>query len=289
MDGVHFIGIEEYGVFKARFYPSGDELKPSDWALAKTITEGVTIVDEMLEIDAFDGKRKIILNYTSPILGDEGIVQGAVVVNNEITTLIDAQESLRKAKYGAEAANKAKSEFLANMSHEIRTPLNGIMGMLQLMNTTTLNLEQKDFVGHALQSSKRLLRLLTDILDLSRVEAGKLDISTELFDLRDAMDGVVQLFTPLAREKQLELRTQINTSIPDNMLGDQARLQQVLSNLVGNAIKFTNMGHIEIAVHPMPPKGPKEYRILFSVSDTGIGIADDMLGKLFSPFTQVEG
>jgi light-regulated signal transduction histidine kinase (bacteriophytochrome)/CheY-like chemotaxis protein len=188
----------------------------------------------------------------------------------------------------AEAASKTKSEFLANMSHELRTPMNGIMGMLQLMYTTPLDQEQKEYLDHSLNSSRRLLRLLTDILDLSKVESGKLHIVQQEFNFSDLLEGTFQLMNPLAREKNIDLRLHVNTAIPTKLIGDFTRVQQVLLNLVGNAIKFTREGYVMIEAHPLKPRTPNEYRVLFSVSDTGIGIPDDSLKTLFQPFTQVE-
>ncbi|MDQ7833607.1 MAG: ATP-binding protein [Desulfovibrionaceae bacterium] len=198
-----------------------------------------------------------------------------------------AEMELLHAKAKAEAANQAKSEFLANMSHEIRTPLNGIMGMLQLLHGTSITDEQKEYVLAAVHSSKRLAQLLSDILDLSRVEAGKMEICMEDFELKDVMDAIVQLFQPTAKNKNLNILVHINPDVPARLNGDAARLQQVLSNLVGNAIKFTKKGHVDIEVHSLPPRDQNEFRLLFSVADTGIGIADNKLEKLFRPFTQV--
>ncbi len=213
--------------------------------------------------------------------------KGVIWVVDDLSRRKALEEQLTKAKDAAEAANQAKSEFLANMSHEIRTPLNGIMGMLQLMQTTAIDGEQTEYIVTAVRSCKRLTRLLSDILDLSRVEAGKMEISMNVFELRDVMDAVVQLFTPTAREKKLGIRVHIDPAIPATLKGDAARLQQVLGNLVGNAIKFTRIGRIEIDAHALPPRNPDEYRVLFSVADTGIGIPDDKLGMLFKPFSQV--
>ncbi|MDD3311759.1 transporter substrate-binding domain-containing protein [Pseudodesulfovibrio sp.] len=200
-----------------------------------------------------------------------------------------SERVLRDARDAAEAANRAKSEFLANMSHEIRTPLNGIVGMLKLIETTPLNGEQADYVGTAIQSSNRLTRLLSDILDLSRVEADRLEIVRESFDPGDAMAAIGQLFGPSAREKGLEFRVRMAPDMPARVLGDAVRLQQILSNVVGNAIKFTNEGSVEVEASLLPPARPEERRLLFTVRDTGIGIGDQALGTLFSPFTQADG
>ncbi|WP_051260945.1 ATP-binding protein [Desulfovibrio inopinatus] len=193
-----------------------------------------------------------------------------------------------KAKFEAEKANAAKTIFLANMSHEIRTPLNGIVGMLQLLKRTSLNDDQREYIEYAFRASGRLTQLLSDILDLSKVEAGRMTLASELFDFKDTMNAIEQLFDPNAKEKDLALRMYIDPNIPCWMMGDALRLQQILSNLVGNAIKFTHTGSIEVQAYHLPSSKNDECRVLFSVSDTGIGMDNAMLKKLFTPFSQEE-
>ncbi len=208
-------------------------------------------------------------------------------VTTDITEAKRTHEALRAAKDAAEAASRAKSEFLANMSHEIRTPLNGILGMLQLIKHTPLDMTQGEYVDVATQSSLRLTRLLTDILDLSRIEAGRLPMVTEPFSLAEALGSVEQLFRPVALQTGVDLRVKVDPAIPESLLGDPLRLQQIFNNLVGNASKFTSSGSIEVTAHPLPEFQAGQFRVLFTVVDTGCGIPDDKLDDIFQPFTQV--
>ncbi|SMP50192.1 PAS domain S-box-containing protein [Desulfonatronum zhilinae] len=280
---------EKYGVFKARRLPSGEEIAPNDWALARTVNSGETIVDELLEIDAFDGKKKIILNYTAPVLDENGKIEAAIIVNQDVTSRYLAEEALLTAKEQAEAANRAKSEFLANMSHEIRTPINGIMGMLQLLKTTKLDAKQHRYIQLATGSAERLTRLLSDILDLSRVEARKMEIHESTFRLDELQDSITGLFTVTAQSKGIALECTVDPAIPPRLVGDEARVRQILFNLVGNALKFSDAGKITVEMVPIRSWKPEAVRILFAVTDTGIGIPENKLKDLFQPFTQVDG
>jgi PAS domain S-box-containing protein len=209
-----------------------------------------------------------------------------------IDTHVDIHERKRMeielltAKEGAVAANQAKSEFLANMSHEIRTPLNGIMGMLQLLETAVQDREQREFCTLALHSTNRLTRLLSDILDLSSIEAGKMDIRTEPFNLREMLQQAIDLFMPISVQSRVCLELQTDPNIATHVQGDALRLQQVLTNLIGNAFKFTEHGRILVEAHPLPSRTDSERRVFFTVSDTGSGIPEESLKNLFQPFTQ---
>lgn len=197
------------------------------------------------------------------------------------------ERALRKSQQIAVAASRAKSEFLANMSHEIRTPLNGVMGMLQLLQDTELNTEQKELADYSILSTRRLTNLLSDILDLSRVEAGKLDLRMEVVNLHDVMASVEQLFRPTAREKGVEIKFQVAPGLSSGLMGDVTRLQQILCNIVGNAVKFTDTGMVHVQAYPLPFSKPNELRVLFSVADTGIGISEEKMDTIFDPFEQV--
>jgi len=202
--------------------------------------------------------------------------------------LLQKQSELLEEKAKAESANHAKTIFLANMSHELRTPLTGIMGMHQLLITTRLSDMQKEYVELAVQSAERLASLLSDILDLTRIESGALGLSEKTFDLREALSFVEQLFSSSCQEKGLSLEVAIGDATENHLFGDPVRMQQILNNLVGNAIKFTEKGHIRLEVSPLPDNTPEHYRILFSISDTGIGIEDDYIDSLFEAFTQAD-
>ncbi len=218
-----------------------------------------------------------------------GAIVGIMGVNVDLTDRRRMECDLRAAKEGAEAANRTKSEFLANMSHEVRTPLNGILGTLQLLRTTPLDAEQQEYLLAAIKSSHRLTQLLSDILDLSKIEAGKLSCQKNVFEIRQLRQSVLDLFAQAARDKGLQLAFTVDDALPRRLVGDETRLRQILFNLVGNAVKFTPQGQVAIEATLLPCADRDRAPVLFTVSDTGIGIPDDQLHYIFEPFSQIEG
>ncbi|PZO40515.1 MAG: hypothetical protein DCF19_11470 [Pseudanabaena frigida] len=196
--------------------------------------------------------------------------------------------ALAEAKETAEAANKAKSEFLANMSHELRTPMNGVLGMVQILSTTKLTEQQQSFVKTIRDSGDALLTVINDILDFSKIESGMLEIEPSNFVLEDVIRSVCTLLHSQAIDKQIDLQYAISPVIPTTIFGDHTRLRQILLNIVGNAIKFTQYGQVSISVNSRLLSQPNQYELSFEIADTGIGITGDRIDKLFQPFTQAD-
>lgn len=239
-----------------------------------------------MEILAKDGHR-IPVEVSSRLIVEEGKPAGVQGIARDISGRKRVELERRKAQEAAEAANRAKSEFLANMSHEIRTPLNGVLGMTELALNTRLNEEQREYLTLVKSSGEALLTVINDILDFSKIEAGRLDINPIDFELRDSLGDTLKTLSLHAHEKGLELALHVAHDVPHSLRGDPTRLRQIVVNLVGNAIKFTDQGEVVLHV-TLESQAENEIVLHFMVADTGIGIPSDKQQAIFAPFTQAD-
>ncbi len=249
--------------------------------------------------DAAKGHNQEVLHYRkdggtywaslsiTPVFDEEGDLSRWICIFSDITKRREAQAALERAREAAEAASRAKSEFLANMSHEIRTPMNAVIGMTELALLTELSPEQREYLGIAKDSAESLLKLLNEILDLSKIEAGKIVIDRVEFNLLELIDDTMKALSVRARQKGLKLIWQPPEDIKQHLTGDPVRLRQVLVNLVDNAIKFTDDGHVVVRVEPQWHTDD-EVGLHFSVTDTGIGIPTGEMDRIFEGFTQAD-
>ena len=259
-----------------------------------------------------DGSPRAILTTKVPLKDSEGKVVGLVGIGRDITERKRAEEALQRAhdelerrveartaelaranadlarsKEAAEAASRAKSAFLASMSHEIRTPLNAIIGMTELVLKSRLSAQQRDFISTVKDSGEALLSVVSDILDFSKIEAGRLVLDCRPFDLRQSLGNTVKSFDIRARQQGLGLSCRIHRDVPRMVVGDYGRLRQIVVNLLGNAIKFTERGEVALEVS-QSSRGPEEVVLQFTVSDTGIGIPEEKQSLVFEMFEQVD-
>ena len=251
------------------------------------IDTGESIVSK-LEEEKYPDKSSNWCSTTKVLLQDEnGNIFGTFGISRDVTELMDSRRKLQKALALADGASRAKSEFVANMSHEIRTPMNGIIGMARLLSETSLDLNQSEYTGMISQASESLMGLLNDILDFSKIEAGKLELDQIPFNLSDSVGKTTQSLASKAMEKDLELACRISPSLPERLIGDPSRLRQIIINLVGNAIKFTDHGEILVEVDSQT-FDDKSVELHFAVKDTGIGIPAKKQDLIFEEFSQAD-
>lgn len=234
-----------------------------------------------------DGKKSYVLTNKVPFRDKHGAIIGTFGISKDITDLIEAEHELKRARDYALQSAQMKSEFVANMSHEIRTPMNGVIGITELLLETELDQTQRDFSETIRASAESLLRLISDILDFSKLEAGKQTFENIGFTLREVIEEVTELLANRAQAKGVELISWVDLDIPDRLVGDPTRIRQVLLNLVGNAIKFTEKGEVALLVY-LNPDSAGLNTICFEVKDTGIGIPIKKQNRLFNAFVQAD-
>lgn len=233
-----------------------------------------------------DGRQIWMETNLVPILDEQGHVEMSVAVERDITDAKTHAQEMAKARAAAEEGARAKSDFLATMSHEIRTPMHGVIGMADLLMGTDLTSDQNHYAKTIKSSATALLTIINDILELSRLDAGKMELNPDNFSLQACFDQTIQLLSPQAEAKGLKLRCVQLTELPEVVLGDEGRLRQILINLIGNAIKFTETGHVELRVSV--EQEDSGFRLLIEVEDTGIGIPADKIDRVFERFSQAE-
>jgi PAS domain S-box-containing protein len=240
------------------------------------------------EIRTASGEVIWVESIASPLPENSNHFTGIIGVTRNISSRKKIMMELEAAKEQAFAANKAKSEFLANMSHEVRTPMNGVLGMLQLITMTSLDDEQFEYVETAMASGESLLTIINDILDYSKIEAGKLQMSPEEFQIREIIKPLLISFKTAINHQKVSLLCSVAPDVPTILVADHVRIRQIFYNLVGNAVKFTEQGEIDIEIKTLEAMGKNLVRLKCTIADTGIGVPENIGNELFEPFTQIE-
>ena len=261
-------------------------------------TPGAAIADEPYTFETempFEDGRRLWIRWTQrAIKDDERNTMEYQSVGHDITERKEAEAALLRAKEAAEAADRAKSEFLAIVSHELRTPINAIIGFSKMLSSTTLSLDQREQVEMINSSGLALEKIIADILNLSKIDSGKIDIEHAPFSLRICVQDICAFFAPKARSLALGLDSKVDAGVPEIVNSDESRIRQILTNLIGNALKFTERGGVSLEVscargEPVEPGSTRRVaRLFFAVKDSGIGIPADKLDHLFMPFSQVD-